>query len=219
MKKIYVLPSEEQSKIDLIKNLINKAGATKRSLDTFIHSGTKQPYSLLVEKMHTLHDEASQASGALDDFDRYLMSLKNDSEAALAAVKAYYDSLQDDEFILRKIGIKAVTDTYQPDIDALYGIIDAIYSSLRCLPIDVVKVNDLVSGLKSKGDEVAGALKKSYESMLLADAAILYANRQRRDFGDLNALLEQTESLYYRGDFQASYADTTSAIKRLRGTD
>ncbi len=219
VKKIYVLPSEEQSKIDLIKNLINKAGATKRSLDTFIHSGTKQPYSLLVEKMHTLHDEASQASGALDDFDRYLMSLKNDSEAALAAVKAYYDSLQDDEFILRKIGIKAVTDTYQPDIDALYGIIDAIYSSLRCLPIDVVKVNDLVSGLKSKGDEVAGALKKSYESMLLADAAILYANRQRRDFGDLNALLEQTESLYYRGDFQASYADTTSAIKRLRGTD
>lgn len=219
VKKIYVLPGEEQTKIDHIKNLINKAGATKRSLDTYIHSGTRQPFSLLVERMRTLHEEASSASSALDDFDRYLLSLKNDSEAALAAVKAYYASLQSDEYILRRIGIKAVSEAYQPDIDALYEVIDAVYSSLSTLPIDVVKVNGLVDELKSKGEEIASSLKKSYEAMLSADAAILYANRQRRDFGDLDALLEQTETLYYRGDFQASYADTTAAIKRLRGTD
>ena len=52
-----------------------------------------------------------------------------------------------------------------------------------------------------------------------ADAAIVYANRRRADFGQLNAILLQTEKLYFSADFANSYADTTAAIKRLRGVN
>ena len=85
VKKIYVISEEENAKIGAIKVLVNKAGATKRSLDTFIHSVTKQPYTILVEKMNLLNDESNSTSQAIDDFDRYLLSLKNDSEVALIA--------------------------------------------------------------------------------------------------------------------------------------
>ncbi|HBM70879.1 MAG TPA: hypothetical protein DD377_06010, partial [Firmicutes bacterium] len=90
VKRIYVISDEENAKIDMIKNLVNKAGATKRSLDTFIHSSTRQPYSLLVEKMNLLKEESNSTNQAIDDFDRYLMSLKNDSESAFRSVSAYY---------------------------------------------------------------------------------------------------------------------------------
>ncbi len=219
VKKIYALAEEEQAKVDYIKTLINKASATKRSLDTFIHSGTKQPYSLLVEKMHSLQDEASEANNAIDEFDKYLFSLKADSEAAMKAVAIYYESLQNIEVTLRKIDVPALVEAVTPKIDELFQIIDEIYSRLYTRPIDVAAINAKVDVLHHDGDELAKYMQSQYEMMLKADAAIVYANRRRADFGQLNAILLQTEKLYFSADFANSYADTTAAIKRLRGVN
>lgn len=219
VKKIYLITDEEQIQIDGIKNQINKAGATKRSLDTFIHSGTKQPYSLLVEKMHTLRDETDQAAVSIDDFERYLTSLKEDSEGALAAVQDYYGKLKAAEKSIRDIGIESVSNRYTPAIDELYKVIDQAYSTLLSLPIDVVKVDDLVSRLKTTGDDVLHNIAHDYQQMLLAEASIIYANRDRQHLGEINTLLLQTEGLYFSGDFARSYEETVKALRRLRGEE
>ena len=43
VRSIFAIPSSEQEKIDAIKAQINRSGATKRSLDTLMHSGSRQP--------------------------------------------------------------------------------------------------------------------------------------------------------------------------------
>ena len=217
VKKIYVITDDEQQKIDVIKNQINKAGATKRSLDTFIHSGTKQPYTLLVDKMHTLRDEADQATSAIDDFERYLVSLKDDSESALEAIGDYYAKIKTAEKSIRDIAIESVTNRYVPAIDELYKTIDEAYLTLNNLPIDVVKVDELTSKLKTTGDEVLHNVAHDYQQMLLAEASIVYANRDRQHLGEINTLLLQTEGLYFSGDFARSYEETVKALRRIRG--
>jgi septation ring formation regulator EzrA len=219
VKKIYLITDEEQVQIDGIKNQINKAGATKRSLDTFIHSGTKQPYSLLVEKMHTLRDETDQAAVSIDDFERYLSSLKEDSEGALSAITDYYAKLKAAEKSIRDIGIESVSNRYSPAITELYGVIGEAYTTLLSLPIDVVKVDELISKLKTTGDEVLHNIAHDYQQMLLAEASILYANRDRQHLGEINTLLLQTEGLYFSGDFARSYEETVKALRRIRGQE
>ncbi|MCR5490943.1 MAG: septation ring formation regulator EzrA [Bacilli bacterium] len=217
VRKIYIIPSEEQAKIDNIKVFINKAGATKRSLDTFIHSGTKQPYSMLVQKMHALRDDADQANSSIEDFSRYLMSLKSDSETGLATIDEYFAKCKDAEETIAKINLAAINVKYNPKLEEFYGYIDEIFATLKNLPIDVVKVNELVSTLRMEADATFAALQRDYEQMALADSSILFANRDRPHIGEINATLAQTEQFYFAGNFKRAYEETTAAVKRIRG--
>ncbi|MBQ7243566.1 MAG: hypothetical protein IJS52_05115 [Bacilli bacterium] len=217
VKSIFVIPAKAQSQIDGIKNLINKAGATKRSLDTFIHSGTKQPYSILVEKMHTLRDEATAASTAIDDFERYLFSLKSDSESAVSIIDEFYGKLHRCEVMLDEIGLDIVTEKYASSIEECYTFIDEIYRLVHTLPIDVELVNENVGKLHSQGTACFDAITADYEQSKLADAAILFANRDRRHLGEVNDALKQTESYYFNGDFNRAYLETGATLKRIRG--
>ena len=217
VRGIYVISDTAQSQIDSIKNFINIAGATKRSLDTFIHSGTKQPYSLLVDKMHTLRDEAEQALSAIEDFERYLYSLKSDTESAVVTIDEFYEKLHLAEVALERIGLDVVKEKYQASIDACYGYIDEVHRISHPLPIDVAAINEYIGKLHDEGTTAINEVIGDYEECKRADAAILFANRDRRHLGEINDTLKQIETYYYSGDFRRAYGETTLALKRIRG--
>ena len=217
VNKIYVIPQEAQNQLDSIKVLINKAGATKRSLDTFIHSGTKQPFSILVEKMHVLRDEAEQASTAIDDFERYLFSLKTDTEAAVATIGDFHHKIHLCEVAIDRIGLDVVREKYAPAIEQAYTYIDTIYALVNSLPIDVQAVNANVNHLHEETSAAIDAIMNDYEQSGLADSAIIFANRDRRHLGEINDALKQSEAFYFNGDFHRAYTETGACLRRLRG--
>ena len=217
IRKIYVISPDEQKQIDDIKTQINKSGATRRNLDTLIHSSAKQPYSSLLEKMNELEDEAQKSSAAIDEFTQYLYSLKKDSEDANNVLNEYYFIVAKCEAALREASIPALNEKYGPTLERMHEIIDEVYSSISALPIDVAKINSLVSELKGKGDTVNAELQNQMNAKTLADAAILYGNRARPNLSDLAAALSQSEALYFQGDFKNAYEVATEACKRVRG--
>lgn len=217
VRKIFVISDQEQSRLDDIKNQINKAGATKRSLDTFIHSNTKQPYTILLEKMDILKEESEKSDSAIDEFNQYLFSLKKDTDDAYQSIGKYYFQLAQEEALVRGIALEPVSSSFQPTFDRLHEVIDSIYKLFSSQPIDVEKVNALATELRGSGDKLSNDLKVLCNQKELAEAGILYANRSRDRFSDLSASLSQAEELYFQGKFGASYQEATNAIKRLRG--
>ena len=217
VRKIFVISDQEQSRLDDIKNQINKAGATKRSLDTFIHSNTKQPYTILLEKMDILKEESEKSDSAIDEFNQYLFSLKKDTDDAYQSIGKYYFQLAQEEALVRGIALEPVSSSFQPTFDRLHEVIDSIYKLFSSQPIDVEKVNALATELRGSGDKLSNDLKVLCNQKELAEVGILYANRSRDRFSDLSASLSQAEELYFQGKFGASYQEATNAIKRLRG--
>jgi len=216
IRTIYLLGADEQTEVDAIQNTINKAGASKRSLDTYVHSATKQPYSILVDKMHTLRDQAADASKSIAQFQAYLQSLKNDSEAANSALKVYSARLRQTEKAVREINLDAITNTYVPRIQELYGTIDTLNGDLSALPIDVKKVDADLGSLKNKGDVLIDEVAKAVKDMNDAEAAMVYANRFRAVSGEIDTALVQAESLFYAGNFRQSYELANNAVKNLK---
>ncbi len=214
VKRIFVITGDEQARIDGIKNQINKAGATKRSLDTLIHSGTRQPFTLLVERMHQLRDEAEKTHQSIDDFEHYLLSLKSDSEAALKTIRDFYAELRQAEILVRQIDLESVNNRYGPMIDSLYETVDRAYKILSHTPIDLTALSLQVAELKGSGEETIRSIRHDQQEMMLAEAAIVFANRDRNHFGEVNTLLLQTEGLYFSGDFARSYEETLQELKR-----
>jgi septation ring formation regulator EzrA len=216
IRTIYLIGADEQTQVDGIQNTINKAGASKRSLDTYVHSATKQPYSILVDKMHTLRDQAAEASKSLSSFQAYLQSLKNDSEAANSALKVYSARLRQTEKAVREINLQAVTNVYVPRIQELYKAIDTLSNDLSLLPIDVKKVDADLALIKDKGDALIEEVAKAVKDMNEAETAMVMANRYRSVSGEIDAALIQAESLFYAGNFRQSYDLATNAVKNLK---
>ncbi|MFA7378504.1 MAG: septation ring formation regulator EzrA, partial [Bacilli bacterium] len=113
VKKIYVISGDYANRVNEIQSEINKVGATKRSLDTFIHSSTKQPYSILVSKMHELRDESNLVLSMMEDFQVYLDSLKETAENAYLLIYDYYHRVKKAEKIVRDISLKEFTAKYE----------------------------------------------------------------------------------------------------------
>lgn len=213
IKNIYVIEDSQQQQLDSIKEAVNKSGATKRSLDALINGAARQPYSLLVSKMHSLSEESRLASEKIDDFDRYLRSLKTDSEDALKAIGIYFKALKESEAVIADFRLEAIEDKYSQTLETLYGYIDQIYLALMKKPIAVGEVDSLLFNLRQEGDAMLSSIKKDHEDMYLCDSTIVYANRQRRNLSEIRDLLSQAENLYFQGRFSQSYLTASEALK------
>lgn len=215
VKKIYLL-SGEQSQIDAIQITINKAGASRRSLDAYIHSATKQPYSLLVERMKALSAQGSEAASQIVAFQNYLSSLKTDSEKANSSLSVYWSRLKSAEKTLREINLKPVYDRFESVIDSLYSLLDTLSVDLRTLPIDVKKVDADLQELTSKADETVSSLEQCRTDSAAAEQAIVYGNRFRSSSGEINSLMVQAEGLFYAADFTKAKETADEAVSRVQ---
>lgn len=216
VKKIYVISSGYANRVNEIQNEINKVGATKRSLDTFIHSSTKQPYSILVSKMHELRDESNLALSMMEDFQVYLDSLKETAEGAYELIYDFYHRVKKAEKIVRDISLDKFTEKYGDSLDKIYGALNTINEVLNVLPIDIGTVSDNTKWLSEEGDKVINEIESENNMMSLAESAILYANRDRQHLSDIHHLVLQSEAHFNEANFEKAYVDTSNALRKLR---
>ena len=216
--KFFIINEDHKAKINNIQNNINKVGALKRSLDTFIHSSTKQPYSILLNKMNELSTASNAIISDIEEFNSYISSLKADAEKAYNVVFEAYDKVKTAEYLVLKMNVKKVNEKYQPKFDELYNLLNEIYGCLVTNPIDIDKVNSLLHDYYEIANVLLdnGEVSEDYNMMVLAESSILYANRHRYHFSDVDAQLAQAETYFHNGDFQHASMMASSVLKRIK---
>ena len=217
VQKIYVVNDVQQTNINNIHNSINRLGALKRSLDTYIHSATKQPYSMLVSKMRELKTASDEVIASMDDFMKYIASLKNDSEEAFKRIYEGFYKVKEIERTLRKIDIEKIDAKYHEVVEQYYDYLKEVNVLLKTKPINVEKLNnDIVEMTKIETEYFGnGLIGPTYNMMVLATNSIVYANRDRGNFADINDLINQAENMYYEGEFEQSYRVSGSSLAKI----
>ncbi len=217
LKKYYLFDKEEQKLVDDITDAINKAGASKRSLDTYVNSGVYQPYSFLLEKMDNLKERNLEASKSINALKDYLSSLKNDTEEARNDLSSYYKNLRQVEIDVRKINIEAVSKRYEGDFSAIHEHLNAMSALLYAQPIDVSKVRVAHAELKKIGDATFASINQTKKDLDLAESTIVMMNRRRNSNEMINSLLSQSERLFYSGDFKQAYEIALESKRSNKG--
>ncbi len=217
VQKIYVVNEVQQTNINNIHNSINRLGALKRSLDTYIHSATKQPYSMLVSKMRELKTASDEVIASMDDFMKYIASLKNDSEEAFKRIYEGFYKVKEIERTLRKIDIEKIDAKYHEVVEQYYDYLKEVNVLLKTKPINVEKINnDIVEMTKIENEYFGkGLIGSTYNMMVRATNSIVYANRDRGNFADINDLINQAENMYYEGEFEQSYRVSGSSLAKI----
>lgn len=221
VSNIYLINNSHKTKVTEIQTDINKVGALKRSLDTFIHSTIKQPYSSLVLKMNELKDASDSIISELDEFDSYLASLKVDSEEAYKLIFDFFKKIKIAEKEVREINIPRLSEKYNECFDKSYELLNNINNLLRKTPIDVDSVNKSVSDLYDVSNDVleGGSIAQDHNMMLLAENAIMYANKGRSHLSDIDQLVAQAETFFNEGDFEQAYIIAGNALKKIKANN
>jgi septation ring formation regulator len=211
--KIYQISKENLAKLEDIRSDVNNAIGVKRTLDTYIHSYSKQPYTILVKKMHELRDTNADIVEKLDEYQTFIASLKNDTEDAHNLLLAFYNRTKKAEKILHDSGLDSFQNKYVDAIAAIYSNLDTMNKTLCALPIDVDKINEIVKILNTNGETSLSKIEQDNNMMQLVEATILYANRERGRFSNVDELVNQAETLYYQADFEKAYIEAGDALR------
>ena len=214
VKRIYKIGEAQEKDIENLKEMMEKVGDYKRSLDNYVHSNTRQPFSILKNKLDELSDTYEKAYNGMLDFKAYLESIRTSSEEAYNLVFVYFYRCKQIQSILREMNIEELIQAYKPKIEATYETINQIDILVKKQPIDVEEVNQKVEDLKNNANKLFDEIEEKHRQMQLAESAIVYANRDRSHQTDVDQQLNVLETEFFNGDFDKVYQEATNIYRR-----
>jgi septation ring formation regulator EzrA len=215
IKDIYVLEHQRLAEVDLIKDLISRLNQTKRGLDTLVLAGTKQPYTLQVEKINILKKEADVGEQKLDAFSRYLSSLKTQSQEAYASVNQYFLQFKDAEKALDDLNMQILIDQYYPLLTKFYQHLKQIVDALSLLPIDMNVVQQNLNLIKQEGQTLVQRVHATIKLALETEKLLLTANKDRHRTSDNQKIIALAEQAFFEGKFEKAFAEANNLLKKM----
>ena len=217
--RTYVVLDERKEKVEQLKQTMNNLGTTKQTLDNYVHSSLKQPFSTLKNKLDELSNQYNTAKEGIEKFKQYLEFLKTSSQEAYTLVFVYYYRLKQVEGLLREIAIPEFSEPYSARIEDCYDLLNEIDKAIKVQPIAVDEINEKVSTLKNNANAVFEEIENKFREMQLAESAIVYANRDRNHQEDVHQQLSALEGDFYKGEFVKVYHEANAIFKRMHVED
>lgn len=212
IKKFYIISPVEEEKIKTLGKSVDDLGNSKRYLDGFVHSGTRQPFSLLKSKLDELEANYSIVNQGVNNFKAYIDSLKNTAESAFNMISVYYYQTKEAERSLEEINVESFTSLYKEKIDAVYEVLNDIHKGVLNKPIDVEEVNNKIQNLQNIANPMFEDIENKSRSAKVAERALVALNRDR-DEQDINQTASQLEISFQKGEFQNVYSQANSLYK------
>ena len=219
INKTYVVTDEKKETVEELKQTMNALGTVKQSLDNYVHSALKQPFSSLRSKLDELSEHYEKAKEGIDNFKAYVDFLKSSSEEAYTLVFVYYYRLKQVESVLREIDLPLFTQQYKVRIEDCYDLLNEIDKAVKVQPIAVDEINEKVDVLKSTANALFDEVENKFREMQLAESAVVYANRDRNHQDDVHQQLCALEDSFYHGEFVKVYHDANAIFKRMHVED
>ena len=215
VEKIYIISDEQKVHIEELKASMNRMGNSKRTLDNFVHSGTKQPYSILRHKLDDLQQDYDAAEKGLNDFKTYIESLKTSCEEAYSLIFVYFYRCKQTESLIREMNVSRIGLEFETQIENVDELLNDIDATLKVQPIDVSIINDKVEQLKLVGNRLFDDVDNKYREEQLAESAIVYANRDRSHQTDVHQQLSSLEGSFFDGEFVKVYHNANAIYRRM----
>lgn len=211
----YVVTEDHKEKIEDLKQSMNTLGTVKQSLDNYVHSALKQPFSSLKNKLDELSEQYEKAKEGIGEFKEYVDFLKNSSEEAYTLVFVYYYRLKQVESLLREIDLAFFSQQYKVRIEDCYDLLNEIDKAVKVQPIAVDEINEKVDILKMTANALFDEIENKFREMQLAESVVVYANRDRNHQDDVHQQLCILEEAFNRGEFVKTYHEANAIFKRM----
>lgn len=215
-KDVYLIKDRYLDKVEELENDIDNVSHIKRDLDTFIHSSTRQPFSIIVLKMNDMENEMKRIQEIIKDFNQYLVSLKDDAEEIYKKICDYYLKLKDAQSVIREMNVPSFSDRLKISFDRSYAYLEDVGDIIKVQPIDVQNAMDTLNYAEEIIKQLLKDVEENAAQRKYAEDSIVYANQYRQGFLDCKYALNNAGTSFFEGDFTRTIDETVVIIKKMR---
>lgn len=203
IRKAYKFDEFHDNILEQLQDKSSKLNEAKRGVDVNIFTTSRQPYSLIIEKLKVLDEVNREIEDFLILFNAYLKSLKDDCVLAFSLISVEYANLRKNVVLFETLKIE--------DIDKknafiyLYSLLDDITELLKSKPVDVITLNKKVNEYKKLSVELFETINVLNEKKTQCEKYIELLNQIRSDFETIDINMTSAEDLYAKSQYKEAY--------------
>lgn len=211
----FVINEERYSQLTVLENQIHILNRIKMELDAYIHSATKQPYSILTTKMGELAQFGSEVENKLNDYQSYILSLKNDAEYSYEKVNTYSMEITTLYNTLCGLHHKVLSTIYEDDYNNVSSLIQDINKNITTKPVDVAKINVECQHLINDAEKLLRDMRNSLKMYNMAQNIIVFTNKYRSSFTTVNEVLNRAQIHFENGEFEFAIDSVSEVLQEV----
>ena len=186
VKKVLVVINDDY------KNIIGKVGAAA------------SPYSILQKEMEELMNRLKEMEEDLDKSLKSLGNLHDDEERAREQLKDIEEFLKASKDKMRSYKLPIISDNYFVELKEANEAIVEVIRELERKPIVIKTLNTRVDTARDLVLKLYNTTNEMVKTATLAEKCIIYSNRYRAYYDEVDTGLTKAEEYFYKGEYKKS---------------
>ena len=201
IKNMYDLNEEDIKTIhDVKKNLVvinddykNMVGKVEK---------LSVPYSLVHKDVENLTDRLKKLEEDLDIALKSLGNMHDDEERAREQLEEIENFLQESKNKMREFKLPVITDNYFIQLKEANEAIEEVIKELEKKPIVIKTLNTRVDTARDLVLKLYNTTNEMIKTAILAEKSIVYANRYKPYYDEVEEGLNEAEDYFYKGKYK-----------------
>lgn len=211
LKYSYDLSDEDISILDVIaKEIVEIKDDYNRIID--MHRRHVFAFSRLSKEMEILNSKLLKTEEKLEKTLRSLGSLKEDEKRAREQLDEIKHILNQAKTNMKSYKLPVTPKNFYVELGEAAEAINDMIKELDKRPISIKTLNTRVDTARDLTLKVYNTTKEAMKTARMAEAAIVYGNRYRAVYKDVELGLLKAENAFYKGNFKISLEQAINAI-------
>ena len=177
-----------------------------------MHRNHTFAFSRLAKEMELINAKLSKTEEKLDQTLRGLASLKEDEKRAREQLDEIKSILKQSKNNIKSFKLPVTPKNFYVELSEASGAIADMIKELDKRPISIKTLNTRVDTARDLTLKVYNTTKETIKTAKMAETAIVYGNRYRSVYKDVELGLIKAENSFYKGNFKISLEQAINAI-------
>ncbi len=215
IKNVYNLREEDITTLNEVRNEVFELNSNYKVLQDHTKFNNSFAFSKLVTEIEGLSNNLSHTEEKLDSTLNIIGSMHDDEVRARQQLEEIKMVLKDSKLQIKDYKLPIIPDYYYTELEEANIAIKEIVKELDKKPITVEILNtrvdtarDLVLKLYTKTNDLI-------KNAMFAEKTIVYGNKYRSSYEDLNNDLDMSEKLFYKGEYKKSFELTINVLNKI----
>lgn len=173
-------------------------------------------YSEMIANFEDVNEKCKPFNDSLIKHNRLAENLKIQEKRALDELDNINIVLLEIKSEIRNKHLPMISESYQDYIRDSYQKADAILNFIRRRPIDLTSLSNQVDAARDVIYKLYDNIHNLIVTAEMVEDAIVYGNRYRSSFLEVNTELTKAELLYRNGEYTKALATAVDIIEKIR---
>ena len=214
IKNLYDLNDKDVETLNRINDELKKLNVDYKAL----MDHTSNPifaYSKLYKELELLVVRLSAIEESLDSTLDTIGSMKDDEARAREQLEEIKIILKTAKAKIREYKFPVIPDSYYVELSEAQAAIKEVSVELEKKPITIEVLNTRVDTARDLVLKLLTKTKDMIKFARFSEMAIVYGNRYRSDYPELDKHLSHSEALFFSGDYQRSLDYSVNALSKV----